>query len=556
MKLKALNKKYQIALLVIAIMLIISGVSYAYFAVTATGTSNNNIVTSGTMKINFNDGPEVSLENAIPGDTLSKTFSVTNTGNVTSNYNIDLSDVSNTFANQSDLVYTLTSDSGVNITSDTQLPGEDDSLSTNIAIGVGETHNYTLTIKFLNKNQAQDTNQGKQYSAKVNIIEYDIAQENALKVLNVNYNYNYKTIAMVDGEVVSTIPDNNGTVAALSVNCDNGVTGKWDSNIWGLTLTNLSNNSTTCTINFGTVLKYDYTGAEQTFTVPKTAYYKIETWGAQGGNAAKSAYSCTGGYGGYSEGIALLNKSEVINIVVGGQGQSVDSNGNPSNTYGYNGGGYAGYSPTNSSHSGGGGATHIATTTGLLSTLSNHTDSILIVSGGGSGCGAHVSFSQGNGSSGGGYVGGQANSCGSAWYTYGTGGTQTAIGKFNVCSQDHYTYINNPGNAAAFGLGSNYSSFSSSSSLYYVYSGGGGGYYGGGEGHHGPGGGGSGYIANSLLLSSSSNSKHMTCYNCSTSSESITKTITTVNFASDSTSDYAKEGNGYAKITYIGTSID
>ena len=51
--------------------------------------------------------------------------------------------------------YPLESDSGVNITSDTQLPGEDDSLSTNIAIGVNETHNYTLTIKFLNKNQAQ-----------------------------------------------------------------------------------------------------------------------------------------------------------------------------------------------------------------------------------------------------------------------------------------------------------------------------------------------------------------------------------------------------------------
>ena len=59
MKLKALSKKYQITLLVIAIMLVISGVSYAYFAVIATGASNNNIVTSGTMKITFTDGPEV-----------------------------------------------------------------------------------------------------------------------------------------------------------------------------------------------------------------------------------------------------------------------------------------------------------------------------------------------------------------------------------------------------------------------------------------------------------------------------------------------------------------
>src|SRR5574344_401653 len=43
---------------------------------------------------------------------------------------------------------------------------------------------------------------------------------------------------------------------------------------------------------------FDYIGAEQTFTPTCDGYYKLETWGAQGG----STYG-TGGYGSYSTGI-------------------------------------------------------------------------------------------------------------------------------------------------------------------------------------------------------------------------------------------------------------
>ncbi len=162
MKLKALNKKYQIALLVIAIMLIISGVSYAYFAVTTTGSSNPNIVTSGTMKINYTDGPEVRLDNAIPGDTLSKTFSVTNTGNVATSYSIYLSDVVNTFADSTDLVYTLTSTNGANVT-ETTIPTTNSKIVSNQSIDVNVTQSYTLTIKFLNKKSSSRHQSGQKF---------------------------------------------------------------------------------------------------------------------------------------------------------------------------------------------------------------------------------------------------------------------------------------------------------------------------------------------------------------------------------------------------------
>lgn len=102
-----------------------------------------------------------------------------------------------------------------------------------------------------------------------------------------------------------------------------------------------------------------------------------------------------------------------------------------------------------------------------------------------------------------------------------------------------------------FGQGGSYNSG-------YGSTGGGGGYYGGGTGGrgHAGGGGGSGYIGNSLLKSSSTITKHMSCYNCTTSNELDTNTISNTKVSGTATSNYSKTGNGYAKISFIGTSID
>jgi hypothetical protein len=67
--------------------------------------------------------------------------------------------------------------------------------------------------------------------------------------------------------------------------------------------------------------------------------------------------------------------------------------------------------------------------------------------------------------------------------------------------------------------------------------------------------GGSGYIGNSSLISGGGTTKHMTCYSCTTSTVDSTRTNSNTNVSATATADYSKTGNGYARITYLGTNI-
>ena len=131
------------------------------------------------------------------------------------------------------------------------------------------------------------------------------------------------------------------------------------------------------------------------FSIPETGYYRLEVWGASGGanratdgNGYVSDYR--GGFGAYSVGDVSLEKDTPLYVVLGGEGASVISTtaSYPSGgAGGYNGGGNGGpgYNTRFPYGAGGGGATHIATSPGLLRNLSNDRDSILIVAGGGGG---------------------------------------------------------------------------------------------------------------------------------------------------------------------------
>ena len=214
---------------------------------------------------------------------------------------------------------------------------------------------------------------------------------------------------------------------------------------------------------------YSYTGGVQTFTVPDgcDGTYKLEVWGAQGGNA--SGYS--GGYGGYAKGTISLTRNQIIYIIVGSQGASNISS---SGSGGYNGGGngssVGSIGNTVYRTGAGGGATHIAIENrGVLSNYNSYRNEILIVAGGGGGANYDSGSSHmcGNGGTGGGTNGGNGGNTQAS----STGGSQTTAGSY-----------------AGFGYGGTRSGG--------IFPGGGGGWFGGGVSAHDntPSAGGSGYI--------------------------------------------------------------
>ena len=274
---------------------------------------------------------------------------------------------------------------------------------------------------------------------------------------------------------------------------------------------------------------YAYTKSIQEYVVLYDGIYQLEVWGAQGGvssGALTSSPNSFGGYGGYSTGYIQLKKGDILYIGVGGNG----------NLDGYNGGGTGDryYSSTlMDTYSFGGGATHIALNTnrGTLSNYKNNTEEILIVAGGGGGAEHHA------GGSGGGHKGGDGYILYDNSYQFvGTGGNQENGG----------TGMPSPSGAALENINGSFGQGGSGAAK-DAGAGGGGGFYGGGATTvAGGAGGGSGYIGNSNLYN-----KHMTCFNCISNDNVDIKTITTANVSQTPNSDYAKTGDGYAKITFI-----
>ena len=265
------------------------------------------------------------------------------------------------------------------------------------------------------------------------------------------------------------------------------------------------------------ITDFDYTGEEQTYTASKSGIYFIETWGASGGcSLTDGKQTCKDiGYGGYSSGTISLTAGNTLYINVGGKG--TDGIRDSDSPGGYNGGGN-GVWDTNDDESagGGGGATHIALRTGLLSTLENYKNDIIMVSGGGGGK--------------------------SYTYVAGSGGGYKGV----ITSQTNQSEVSQD-KGYLFGKGQD---ANGAISIYGV-AGGGGGFYGGYMNSKTCGSGGSGYIGNTLLKN-----KSMYCYNCEESSGESTKTIKTTKVSETPTSKYAKIGNGYARITYIGEKFD
>ena len=281
-------------------------------------------------------------------------------------------------------------------------------------------------------------------------------------------------------------------------------------------------------------IDYEYSGDYQSFTVPVSGYYKIETWGAQGGNSRYNINNTGnityGGLGGYSSGYIYLNADDKLYVYTGQLGNNNIPSGNALASF--NGGGSG--SSDSQGGAGGGGATDIRLVSGSWNDATSLNSRIMVAAGGAGASNWHNSVA---GGAAGGLVGNNGLlNVSSVEHTTATAGTQTSGGLAsgnNGC---------NLGNNGQFGIGGNSGTTHGS--------GGGGGYYGGG---------GSGCILNGVG-SGGGGSSFISGYagvNAITSSSNRTHTNNTLHYSSkyfinNTMVSNVNADNGKAKITYYG----
>lgn len=257
------------------------------------------------------------------------------------------------------------------------------------------------------------------------------------------------------------------------------------------------------------VKTFSYSGECEEYTVPYNGYYKIEAWGAQGGNYNDTYY---GGKGAYTSGVIKLLKGETLYVCVGGSGEVAYG----TNVYasgGFNGGGKV-YTASSAYGGSGGGATDIRLVSGSWDSEEGLNSRIMVASGGGGGYYYSSSY-YGKGGSGGGLIGGS----GTGYYS---GTTYTSYGGTQI--------------ATNFGYGADY--------LKVGVPGAGSGYYGGNTVAYYSASGGSSFISGYAGV------------NAITSSSDRTHTNDTIHysdkyFINGAMESGVRSGNGEAKITFI-----
>ncbi len=168
-KLTANWKILSIAILA-ASMLMLATVSYAYFTANIEGNDKAKVttVTAGEMKLQYKGTNSISLANILPGETRKITFTVENIGTVPAQYNVDLINVTNTFAHPEELQYSLKRDNE-EVKSESQLPNTNITIQTGISIEKSKTHKYELTIHYIETNSEQNYNQNKNFNCSIQI---------------------------------------------------------------------------------------------------------------------------------------------------------------------------------------------------------------------------------------------------------------------------------------------------------------------------------------------------------------------------------------------------
>ena len=161
------------------VLLILVGLTYAYFLTRIKGNTNEKSISVSTANLilEYADIEDIVVggENVEPGTTWTKKFSATNKGSKKVEYGVALENVLNTLERTKDLVYTLncTSSLGTDcnkVETETEFPVIGTILITN-NIEPEEVQSYELIVSYKEQNEDQSVDMNKKIYAKTNIVD-------------------------------------------------------------------------------------------------------------------------------------------------------------------------------------------------------------------------------------------------------------------------------------------------------------------------------------------------------------------------------------------------
>ena len=174
------NKKILFGTFIALLLLLTTGLSYAYFSTSVSGNNDAKdvVVETGTLKLVYTDSPEIVAEHIKPGWTTTKVVTVKNTGTLDAAYNLVWQELTNEITNNELVISAscerLNNSNAVEGTCEsiTESSVGNNKIKKNISIESGITHKYTFTITLKEMNQGQDYNQNKKFNGVIGVEEY------------------------------------------------------------------------------------------------------------------------------------------------------------------------------------------------------------------------------------------------------------------------------------------------------------------------------------------------------------------------------------------------
>ena len=145
---------------VVLTLAVSAGLTYSFFTASVGGNeeARETVVELAELRLKFTDTQNIQMLDALPGQAVTKTFTVENKGDVEIEYTIDIENLTNTFVNN-EIVYSLTSTNGGATATRKAIPTTSGTLETaTIAPGVVQT--YTMTVLFKETGSNQNSNMG------------------------------------------------------------------------------------------------------------------------------------------------------------------------------------------------------------------------------------------------------------------------------------------------------------------------------------------------------------------------------------------------------------